>query len=384
MELNGTNKVPEKVSKSYSCELCDYVCCIKSNYSKHLATRKHRLKVEWNTKVVQKLGDKLSEIPHRHYCKLCDYTCSDTSNYRKHLTTRKHKMVKKVSADSYAANYLAPSQKASLEICSDEDVSREKYHRDRGRRRYACTFCDKSYLSASGLYKHGKQHIDPTEVETFDRADIKTYVLKETRELRQTIIDISNKLQLRGEPQPAAANTTITHNHCGSHNTTNSHNKTFNLNFFLNETCKDAMNISEFIDTIKVSLDELERVGEIGFVKGIADIITKKLNGLDQTKRPIHCSDIKREIMYVRDADEWAKEANGNPNMKKLIQHVSHKNLGTLGEWRKTHPNCTNPASHESTQYQIMVAAACNSNGEFGLSEEPIIKRVARHAVIQK
>ena len=234
-----------------------------------------------------------------------------------------------------------------------------------------CGACGKMYASASGLYRHSKACVSTS-------TDGKN-LCHAVGELRETIINISKTMQQQQQQQPIISNSQINTN---SHN--NSNNKTFNLNFFLNETCKDAMNISEFIDTIKVSLDELERVGEIGFVKGIADIITKKLNGLDQTKRPIHCSDIKREIMYVKDADEWAKEANGNPNMKKLIQHVSHKNLGTLGEWRKTHPNCTNPASHESTQYQIMVAAACNSNGEFGLSEEPIIKRVARHAVIQK
>ena len=185
----------------------------------------------------------------------------------------------------------------------------------------------------------------------------------------------------RKKLQPPSIITTTNINNV-SH--TNSHNKTFNLNFFLNETCKDAMNISEFIKTINVSLDELERMGEIGFVKGIADIITKKLNGLALTKRPIHCSDIKRETLYVKDADEWAKEAAGNPKMKNLIQHVSHKNLGTLGEWREEHPDYGNPAAHESNQYQSLIAAACNGGGDSGLANESIVKRVAKHVVIGK
>jgi len=199
---------------------------------------------------------------------------------------------------------------------------------------------------------------------------------RETNELRQTIIDISKQLH-----------DTVGNIHTNSHNNNshnNSHNKTFNLNFFLNETCKDAMNISEFIKTIQVSLGELEKVGEIGFVKGISDIITKKLASLDLTKRPIHCSDLKRETLYVKDKDQWSKEAAGNPKINNLIQHVSHKNLGTLGKWIEEHPDYGNPAAHESNQYQSLIAAACNGGGDSGLANESIVKRVAKHVVIGK
>jgi len=192
-------------------------------------------------------------------------------------------------------------------------------------------------------------------------------VMRDNEQLRQTIIDLSKKLR------PSITNTN-----------TNSHNKTFNLNFFLNETCKDAMNISEFIETIKISLDELERVGEIGFVKGVADIITEKLKGLALTKRPIHCSDLKRETLYVKDEDAWERESAGNPRMKNLIQHVSHKNFGTLCEWREEHPEYGNPAAHESNRYQSLISAMCNGGGDSNSSTESIVKRVAKHVVIGK
>ena len=192
---------------------------------------------------------------------------------------------------------------------------------------------------------------------------------RRNNELYQIIVDISKKIQ------PQSINS-----HNVSHN--NSHNKTFNLNFFLNETCKDAMNISEFIETLKVSLEELEKVGEIGFVKGIADIITAKLNGLALTKRPIHCSNLKRETMYVKDEDAWTKDAAGNPKMKHLIKHVSHKNLGTLGKWRETHPDCTNPAANASDKYQNLITIACSSDSDS--SNESIIRRVAKQVVIGK
>ena len=114
-----------------------------------------------------------------------------------------------------------------------------------------------------------------------------------------------------------------------NNNTTNSHNKAFNLQFFLNETCKDAMNIMDFVDSIKLQLSDLERVGELGFVDGISNIIVKNLKELDVTERPIHCTDKKREVLYVKDEDKWEKDDEKN-KIKKAIKRVANKNIRLL------------------------------------------------------
>ena len=365
----------------YKCISCNYECSVKCNYTKHLSTRKHKKSINKEQRGAEKdekynyavdgvvsrpvlkeancCMDPLLIIPAlksikkykdvvRHACDYCNVTYVKKSNYLRHLTTEKHK---------HKTETLLP----------DNNV---------------CEFCGKTYSYASGLRKHvSAKHFTlspgrPADSDTASHTRMETFLMRETQELRQTIIDISKQLQ------SSAAASVTTNNTVHSHN--NSNNKTFNLNFFLNETCKNAMNISEFIKTIQVSLTELERVGEIGFVKGIADIITTKLNGLALTKRPIHCSDIKRETLYVKDENEWTKEVVGNPKMKHLIQHVSHKNLGTLGEWREEHPDHSNPAAHESTRYQCLIAAACNGGGDTNSSSESIIKRVAKQVCITK
>jgi len=190
---------------------------------------------------------------------------------------------------------------------------------------------------------------------------------KRNEELYYTIVDISKKLQ------PSTTNNTNTN--------TNSHNKTFNLNFFLNETCKDAMNLSAFIDSIQVSLGDLENLSADGFVKGISEVITANLAKLALTERPIHCSDLKRETLYVKDADAWEKEAAGNPRINRLVAHVSHKTFGALTEWREKHPGHGDAASRESAQYQSIVAAACESGAA---QNAAIARRVAKQVPIGK
>ena len=315
---------------------------------------------------------------------MCDYVSCRQSEYARHISTRKHlNNLARCEKSPETIAFITPinaHQNANI-INHTHSISAPKCAKDtkitkkvsRASKVYQCSLCDKKYVGAYGLERHRRAAHEDSKIISLAHTDETVRRLcKRNDELYQTIIDISKKLQ------PPAITT-------NSNNVnTNSHNKTFNLNFFLNETCKDAMNISEFIKTIQVSLGELERVGEIGFVKGISDIITKKLNGLALTKRPIHCSDLKRETLYVKDEDEWAKEAVGNPRITNLIQHVSHKNLGTLGAWREEHPDYGNPAAHESNQYQSLIAAACNGGGDSNLSNESIARRVAKHVVIGK
>jgi len=140
-----------------------------------------------------------------------------------------------------------------------------------------------------------------------------------------------------------------------SYNTTNSHNKAFNLNFFLNETCKNAMNITDFVDSIKLQLSDFINVGEVGFIEGISNIIVKNLNSLDETIRPIHCTDQKRETFYVKDENKWEKEEEDKKRLKKMIKGVVFKNENLMKTYKETYPDYNDANSRRSDQYSKTV-----------------------------
>jgi hypothetical protein len=175
-----------------------------------------------------------------------------------------------------------------------------------------------------------------------------------------------------------------THN-THSHNTTNSHNKAFNLNFFLNETCKDAMNIMDFVDSIKLQLGDLEKVGEIGYVEGISKIITKNLKALDITQRPIHCTDKKREVLYVKDEDKWEKEDEDKNKLKKAIKRVVSKNQRLIPQFKEKHPDCGKSASKFSDQYNKIIVESMGGSGDNDFEkEEKIIQKISREVIVDK
>jgi hypothetical protein len=171
-----------------------------------------------------------------------------------------------------------------------------------------------------------------------------------------------------------------------NNSTINSHNnnKTFNLQFFLNETCKDAMNIMDFVDSFTLQLADLESVSQQGYVDGISNIIMKKLNELDVHKRPIHCSDAKREIMYVKDQNQWAKEEPGYAKLRKAIKYISKKNSDLLGKWSDANPASKNITTQTNTDYMQMILQAMGGRGEIGENENKIIKKIAKIVLIEK
>ena len=170
----------------------------------------------------------------------------------------------------------------------------------------------------------------------------------------------------------------------GTHNTTNSHNKAFNLNFFLNETCKDAMNITDFVESIKLQLSDLERVGELGYVEGISNIIVKNLKGLDVTQRPVHCTDKKRETMYIKDDDKWEKDEE-QKKMHKMVRKVADKNARMLPKFKEAHPDCIKSASLYSDQYNQIIMEAMGGRGDNDFEkEEKIIKKVSKEVMVEK
>jgi hypothetical protein len=166
--------------------------------------------------------------------------------------------------------------------------------------------------------------------------------------------------------------------------THNNNNKTFNMQVFLNEKCKDAMNIMDFVNSMTLELSDLEDVGEVGYVEGISKIIIRKLNELDIYKRPIHCSDFKREIMYVKDMDVWSKENSTFDKLRKAIKYVTKKNSDLLIPWIQKYPAGMNIEHPQNDIYMRLMNQAMGGRESFIESENKIIKKISKAVQIDK
>ena len=166
----------------------------------------------------------------------------------------------------------------------------------------------------------------------------------------------------------------------------NNINNSFNLQFFLNEQCKDALNIGEFVDSIKLQLTDLENTGRLGYVEGVSKILIKNLNELDVVKRPIHCSDLKREVLYIKDNDKWSKENEDKQVIKKAIKDVANKNIRQITECANLNPDCKQSDSKKNNQYLniVMNAMSGGSNEEQNSNIDKIIKNITKTVIIEK
>jgi hypothetical protein len=240
---------------------------------------------------------------------------------------------------------------------------------------FICNDCGKKYNYSSGLCRHKKKCVKPQELTTEDLMnpditdkELIMMLLKQNNEFKELLME-QNKIS------------SINNN---SHNMINSNNKTFNLQVFLNETCKDAMNITDFVDSLQLQLCDLENVGKNGFVKGITNIIVKNLKALDVTMRPVHCSDQKRETMYIKHENEWhndSKELPENQKLKKAIRQIANKNICLIPEWKKLYPDYSYADSRKSDIYNQIVYQAMDHNDS---NTEKIIKNIAKEVYIDK
>jgi len=291
--------------------------------------------------------EKPPKISAKFICEKCDYKCSKQSEYNKHILTNKHKILHNPT--------LNPTSEISEKI-------------------YECN-CGKIYKHSSTLYTHKKKCTSTNETENND-TDNNNNEIKELKELMKYLMKENSELKT----MMFEVIKNGTHN-----NTTNSHNKSFNLQFFLNETCKDAMNIMDFVDSIKIQLSDLENVGKLGYVDGISNIIAKNLNSLDETKRPVHCTDTKREVMYVKDEDKWEKEEDNKPKIRKLIKHVAHKNTKLLKDYKTKYPGCEKSESKYSDKYDKLIIEAFGGKGDNDdVKEDKIIKNILKEIKIEK
>ena len=288
---------------------------------------------------------KLRKVAKSYYCELCDYSCSRKSSFDKHLSTRKHKMVVNGSKS-----------------CKNE-------------KKYLCE-CGKSYSHDSGYYRHKKtctfiieEKETNNSVNTVNKDDLMMKMMDMMSEQQKQIMEIIPKI----------GNTT---------NNTNCHNTNkFNMNIFLNEQCKDAIPLLDFINNLKLTVDDLDNTGKEGLVKGITDIITKGLNKLDITKRPIHCSDIKRETLYIKDDDRWVKDDKDKTIVTDAIGKVKCEADNFFPQWLQEHPNCWEQDNPYHEQYMNMVKNRFGGGDDDIFIEKntkKVIKNIAKEVIVDK
>ena len=283
------------------------------------------------------------------------------SDYLKHLSTRKHRN------KFYSSDDETIVTESELEHDFDED--------------YDCG-CGKKYSSRQSLHVHQKKcKLKNTDtVENFLKVNenIIVELIRDNRELREILVEQNKTMQ-----EIVKNNTSL----CVSTSVlNNSNNKTFNLNLFLNEECKNAMNIRDFINSIEFELEDLEETGRVGFVEGISKVVIKNLTDLDINLRPIHCGDIKREVLYIKHNDKWEKDDKTKNLIKSAIQEIANKNIKKIADWIKCHPDCQNSESSQNTKYlNIVINSMSGSTIEEQQSNyDKIIARVAREVAIKK
>jgi len=309
---------------------------------------------------------KQHKIPKKYECIFCNITTCNKKDYSKHLLSTKH-------------------------------LKNEKgYEKIKENPIFSCE-CGNTYKHTSGLWRHKKkcnrdENSKLPELtlleQIFNKNDAKINLLiNEHIDFKNIIIELvknnsdlqKQTLEMQQQMLEVCKNSNTTIN-----NNNHSNNKTFNMQVFLNEKCKDAMNIMDFVNSMTLDFSDLEELGELGYVEGISRQMVRKLSEMDIYKRPIHCSDLKRETMYVRDNDVWEKETETYDNLRKAIKYITKKNGDLMIPWRNAHPQCMNLQHPLNDTYLGIMNQAMGGKGEFAESESKIIRKISRCVTIDK
>jgi len=357
------NKSSGIKSMNFYCESCNYFAGSKYNYNKHITTAKHQ-KCQFGNKTLDNSGNFVAQ---KYSCLACDYHTTKKTHFNAHVLTAKH-----------IGNAMAMKQNkkvAGIHECSD---------------------CNKSYSNASGLWKHRKTCSPTNNTEqTYDsttKTDPKVIsamldIMQRNSDMQNILIEQNQELQNTLKQQNTAilekltATTLVQNNY-----QTNTTNNQFQLNVFLNEHCKDAINITDFVNSIKLQVSDFEETGRIGYVEGITKILLKSLKEYDINKRPMHCTDIKRETIYIKNNDVWEKEESDKKYMKWAVEAVAQLNLNQHKEWQRQHPDCTvnNSQSNHEFMKLTSVALGGHANNEEDKYVDKIMKNVLKEVTIRK
>ena len=287
-------------------------------------------------------------------CEHCDFNTCKKTDYERHLSTQKHKKTK-ISTISTKKN-------------------------DTQEKQFLCNLCGKNFKERTGLWKHSKKckEICDDEKSIEEENDNLTdkqlilMLIKDNSEFKNMMLEQNKTIMNLAEK-------------AGTNNSYNN-NKTFNLQVFLNETCKDAINLSDFVNQLQVSIGDLEETGTLGYAQGISKVFIKNLNDIDYNMRPIHCSDSKREILYIKDDNQWSKDDEQKSNLTKAIKQVAHKNIKQISEWQKLNPEYNNPDSKQNDRYQKIIfnSMSGSTKEESDKNYEKIAKNIVKQTIIEK
>ena len=366
-------------ANKFVCEKCNFRCCKKSNYDTHLLTYKHQKIMEDNPIKCQP-STAISFI-----CPNCNKKYSHLSGlcrHRKTCVSVKPEIKPIENIDSDTGTDCGTDNDSDSNSISDSDESYSNHHtqnviiRNNVKPRKQNT--DKKIKNLTAENRQMK----------IEMARMLSIVANNTQFQTQLLefMKTTQSLQV-GNTIPATAPSSIGVATNGNHNTINantinSNNNTFNMNMFLHEQCKDAMNMKDFVNSIQLNLTDLENVGTHGYVKGMSNILIDNLQKMDVYKRPVHCSDVKRDTLYVKDNNEWERDGPDHPKMVNAVLVVEHKNVALVSEWAKANPRCMNSNTRENERYMKLSKAATDGEKEGNIAK--VIKRVAKNVAIEK
>lgn len=319
----------------FCCEICDYKTSRSDNFAKHNLTAKHLL--------LQKNGENMEKVGS-YVCTMCKFSTNTMRDFNRHTETKKHK-----------------DRETIITIESLSDNKKDTHNSN-----FAIE-CQKQMVeSQKQMFESQKQMFD--------------YLDRKDQEFKSLVLELCKNVQTN--------NTMIQqiNTNSNNNNTTNSNNS-FNLQVFLNETCKDAVNLSEFIRSVKVSFEDMERVAQLGYVEGLSEVIIKNLNALGVERRPIHCTDAKRQIIYVKEDDKWEKEDEKMHHIQFLIDEIQKANLRQLAKWRDAHPSCLTSNSIYTDSYnhmsQELLGGDCK-RVNMATKDSRIMSKIAKEMTIDK
>jgi hypothetical protein len=363
--MEKQNSPPKEVNKLI-CEQCDYTCSKLRDYKIHTSTAKHIKNINGTQMEIDSFPPLILK---KILCEVCHYKCNKESEFKKHINSLKH--IKNINENINEKNNI-------YNIDSKSNLK--------------CIRCNKQYKTASGIWKHNKTCINLDLSNKLINEDIEEETIldssmNEFKALTELVIElVKNNTELQKQNQDFQKqvleicknnnNTVI-----NSNNNNNSNNKTFNLQLFLNEECKDAMNMSDFINSIELKISDLENIGKLGYVEGMSSIIIRELNDTDMYKRPVHCSDAKRETVYVKEENKWEKDNKETKQMVKAVRGVDKKNYKLLTSWKEMDPKCVDSKSNQCDKYMKIMSKVMDGDIE---NVHKVIKKVAKEVLIDK
>jgi hypothetical protein len=363
----------------YECKICNFVCSYKSNFDTHLSTLKHKkMVINGNTpsetpdptslEIMESLQCEHVNNP-TNVCKYCNKHYSHPSALSRHKKTCKNMLM------NQQQHFMDNKYDMLIGLLQTMNSSSDSIKQTIG-----------SNSSVADENENVKVCVSDFQNTLVDATkcikDMMMMMMTTTNQIQSKMLEMSKQSAEPPLLQLTTQEIGVNGDNAIINSNSNNNNNTFNMNFFLNEKCKDAMNMKDFVNSIKLNITDLENVGRLGYVEGMSNILIDNLQKTDLHKRPVHCSDIKRETLYVKDDNKWEREGPDHEKMVNAVLAVEHKNVALVSEWAKTHPKCMNSHTRENERYFKLSKIATDGDKEGNIAK--VIRRVAKNVIIEK